>query len=863
MPDFRYIRDEIVINDDLNARIAKQNVPPGSTIRLVARLVRHDEGFIWRMPGFHVAIVAGEYDNNGGSIDVSVPGTAGPGVSGPDGAPGNASSDGIGNRPGGAGGAGGQGRPGTAATSVRIFCELLRGGEVRLSANGGPGGNGGAGGDGGKGGDGHKGGPKIDPVEGTSGGNGGPGGPGGPGGSGGTVLIEHIRAVIFAPPVLEAGGGRGGAGGSGGRPGARGKQGDENGKAGPAGPVGPAGAAGAATLSEISSDAYAARVLAELGSSGAAEWATYRLTVGEHNYRAYNPEIPTSSDLLIRAMREFDATLRIDPANRDAARLQQQILLDQNILGLPNQLDLIPDFDKFISEFTAFGPLLFGTFNEGVQLMLHADVLDKMQEQLKLQRDAVEGTVTDTEEELHTAERALKDASDEVQEAQARVAAVKSQIEAAQEEMNHHSFDIAGLAGVVGEIATAVVAVVTALPSGGASLVVLVPDVIALVGSVTANAGPIVDALFAMEEPDLKAVTAAEQNVNKDISEVIKDTKTLVNFVNLVHKLAEGTTPDNAKSAALVQRGVELIHAQLLAEHRMVQADHTVTAVTAKRDRASALLAKTKDLIDREAADVAVVRGGGLSAVRHAQLHLDSLLGFAFRAQRSAEIYTLKSEARNLFLDAGYVPPDVERDFIENFLTPDELLTAYTESFAKLLQPIRMQDEYLNSFTDSNNLDDDSRRLSFTDPEILQNFRETHDLQFTITVNDLPALHHDAKIQGVFVAFVGATSASGVISCEVRHGNRYEQQRPDGTVTVQLLQPRTDAQLAHTTRLQLAGVSFQSAPPLTAPQSLSFFGRGVAGLWDVSIPQSEFDVDATDLTGLSEIQVFIGYQFLR
>ena len=72
----------------------------------------------------------------------------------------------------------------------------------------------------------------------------------------------------------------------------------------------------------------------------------FRLAVGEYLYRAHNPEIAARSSFLLRAMREFDAVLRLDPANARAAELQQQILLDQNILGLPNKLDLIPAFDK-------------------------------------------------------------------------------------------------------------------------------------------------------------------------------------------------------------------------------------------------------------------------------------------------------------------------------------------------------------------------------------------------------------------------------------------------------------------------------------------------------------------------------------
>jgi hypothetical protein len=861
--DLTYIRDQIVINDVLKARIDK--LPPGSTIRLVAQQIRHDPGYALLMPGYHMVIVAGEYDNNGGSINVSGGPGKQPGAPGDDGAPGIANSEGIGNRPGGTGNPGGRGQGGTAATSVRITCELLRAGELQLFANGGAGSAGGAGGAGGKGGNGRIVRRPIDPIiiEGTSGGSGGSGGPGGAGGSGGQVLVAHIGALIFAPPVLEAAGGRGGSGGPGGRRGAKGALSEEdNGRPGPAGAPGPSGAAGTVTNSQISADAYLAHVLAELGPA-AAEWAAYRLAVGEYHYRAYNPEDPSRAGFLIRAMREFDAVLRLDPTNAQAARLQQQILLDQNIIGLPNKLDLIPAFEQYITAFLGFGDLVFGVFNLGVQEMLQANTVESIGRLLDIQRGVIANAVTDTEVELHDAIVAQKDADDEVNEAKARVAEANNQIQAALEEMKNHSFSIEGLVGIVAEIGGAVVAVAAILPSGGTSVLALIPDLVALGESVSANAGPIVDALFRIEAPDLKNVTDAYKKVNKDVDEVVKDTKLLINFVNLIHKLAAGSTPDNSKYVALVQRGAELIHAQLLAEHRKGQADHTVEAVGAKLERGKALLAKTEELLGHLSNDVRVFRDAGLSAVRNAQIHVDSVLSFAFRAERSVEIYTLKSEVKNLFLDTGYVHPDIERDYAEIHLIPAELIAAYSQSWARLLQPVKMQADYLAYFSDQNNLDDDSRRLSFTDPDLLQNFRDMHDLQFTLDFDDLPAAHSDAKIQGVFVAFVGATSASGVISCEVRHGNRYEQRRPDGSVVVQLLQPRTDTQLARTTRLELAGVGFESAPPLTAPQSLSFWGRGVVGLWGLSIPQSEFDLDPPDLTELSEIQVWVGYQFLR
>ncbi len=154
MADFTFIRDKITINGALRARIDDS---PG-TILLVAQQVQHEQGFALNLAGKgkHVVIVAGVYDNNGGSINVSGVPIRQPARRERNGNAGLARRDGIGNRPGDTGGPGGRGAGGTGATSVRIICELLRAGELQLFANGGAGGTGGAGGNGGGGGLGQK-----------------------------------------------------------------------------------------------------------------------------------------------------------------------------------------------------------------------------------------------------------------------------------------------------------------------------------------------------------------------------------------------------------------------------------------------------------------------------------------------------------------------------------------------------------------------------------------------------------------------------------------------------------------------------------------------------------------------------------
>jgi hypothetical protein len=127
-------------------------------------------------------------------------------------------------------------------------------------------------------------------------------------------------------------------------------------------------------------------------------------------------------------------------------------------------------------------------------------------------------------------------------------------------------------------------------------------------------------------------------------------------------------------------------------------------------------------------------------------------------------------------------------------------------------------------------LDSDSRRLSVTAPDLLARFRTKHTLEFRVDILDVPPDHFVAKVQGVAVGFWGATSPSGVISCEVSHGPRYDQKRSDGSIVVQLPKPQTATGSGATKRLELAGVDLSKlADPLKSPKTLPFWGHGVAG----------------------------------
>ena len=375
------------------------------------------------------------------------------------------------------------------------------------------------------------------------------------------------------------------------------------------------------------------------------------------------------------------------------------------MLGLPNELDLIPDFDGYIKAFEGVGQLLFGAFNQGITELLAATELQALGGLVTLAKDYAEITVGQSQEQLQLAMNAQMEAADQVQQAQARVAQVNSQITAALAEMNNHDIKIGDVLGVVGEVGGAVLAVAAAIPSGGTSLAALVPDVIALSESLSNDPESLTGSLSGKDQGASDEITKAYAAVNQDGSEVTQDAKVVTNLVSLVGKLGQAATPDNSKYVALVQQGVDLLHAQYLAEKRQAQAAHAIAAATTTLERANALLSAAQALEIAGSKARQTINAAGLRAIRNAQMKkLIPSCQWLFGPKRSLEIYALGSEARTLLFDAGYVHPDVDRDFTDQRLNPDfkqnnaALIAAYTDSWGRLLQPELMRNDYTAYF---------------------------------------------------------------------------------------------------------------------------------------------------------------------
>jgi hypothetical protein len=903
MPTFNYpyIRDTLLINQNVQD-FYNGFVGPGPVF-LIGREVRHDSGFQLRVRALPIVIVADVYDGAGGVIDARGNDSGGVGVRGVDGKFPNpafrtdSSGIDIPIAPGGSGTGGGTGSAGEAGATVTVYCR--RSINASITVVGGRGAPGGAGGNGSAGVHGqfiaaHTEQVDLTPgdpfdfefsevqvpeqtIAGTPGGDGGGGGSGGSGGNGGTITFTSI--VDDVPPTFVVHGGEGGPGGPGGLAGVSGNFSETDATAGPDGLVGDAGPDGQVTQSNISEADYVAGLRSVLNAAGAPYanfWAPFRIVVGEYFYHRYNSSVPDRVRFLELAAIEFARALELQPDNTDALRLQAQLggspqVVEatgevvwvgggNNALGLPRDFDVLPNFDAYIRPFTEFGDQALEFLTQAAQALATTTTLAALQSIVDLQKADAVAARKNINDDLAIATEEKRQASDDSDYIQRQLEQTTSEIRAALAEMRGSPFTIGGFLGTVAEVGVAIVSVVAAIPTAGASLVGLVPAMVALANTAFDQAEPIANAVLAGSDPDTTAVEDAYAKVDKRATAIVTGGKRIVNFISVVQRLNASTTPDNAKHLALVKRGAELAHQALIALNRVNLADQRLNATRAKLSRADGVVAQADGVLTQLQRDAASVRRAGVLAIGVAQSRADALLGMAFRAQRSVEIYTLRNQEQNVLLDAGLLHPDIWRQYYEEEIDGPELHAELITSWGQLLAPISMQTDYFSYFDQAH--DQDRLRLSFaaSDPELAA-FRSSGRLNFRVEASDIPTGRADAKVRSVRLALVGASHPNGEVSCEVRHGGKYEQRRVDETVTVQLLKPLVSTRPAKLERLA-ADEGLGSDPPLTAPQSLAFWGRGIGGEWEVSILGSRIN-SGLDLTGLTEIQVWIGYQFLR
>lgn len=808
-----FYRDRIVLNNDFKNRTKLDTIPMGTTLLLAAREFSVDGTFV--LDGRNLVLLADRFDGSRGAIQVK---------SLPDGSPG---------------------------PKVTVVCRELAG--VNITSTGGIGLEGDPGAPGKEGRPGR---PAALPFK-----PGGPGGPGGKGrtggrgnvgGSGGEITLVYMEDNVpggFNAASLQVPGGPGGSGGPGGPggPGGEGGPGEPDGPTGPdgpegdTGPIGPTGLPGSVQTSQVAEAEYWQALLPL-----ADQWAGYRLRMAEYYFRAYNPSGLPTSGYLDLALSELNAVLQLDPQNVQAAIYKNQLLNNQNVLGLARDIDIIPDFEYYEQVVTQYGPLVLNLFNSASDLLIGNLTLDQMRQTLTREIAHIQGLLLALEAERSAAERGKLAADAEQQMAITRINDIQSRIEARREELEDKRVswsDVLGFGGLV--VFTGIIALATG-GSGAAMLVAFLPDVLSLTGgdSLPFSEKDREDVLD--KARGLKEYEAAKNNLPGSIMPVV------LSFAKMIKDLNDAQ--GDAEMIKLLKESVELTHARLLARLHNEQANFTLQAVTLKLEQAMRDLELARSQLGGLVTDLAFLEQVALTLIRSAQGYMDILVKYAFFAARSLEIYTLADLSDEIRYDYGYIHPDIEQDYQDRLLPLAQLIGAYQTSWSRFVDIVNYRNSYDNYFGSSNKVND-KVFLSFTDPRLLAQFRQVPNLLVTVDLQYLPPTRYEAKIEYVLLSLTGATANVPAISCLVEHSGRFTTRKRDETTMSLILRPRPTVVQTAKTGLTYTGVRIG-----TSPRDLGFWGRGVATTWNVSIEPDEMARRQIDLSGLSAIEIEIGYE---
>jgi hypothetical protein len=277
------------------------------------------------------------------------------------------------------------------------------------------------------------------------------------------------------------------------------------------------------------------------------------------------------------------------------------------------------------------------------------------------------------------------------------------------------------------------------------------------------------------------------------------------------------------------------------AQLQLKAADARLAQTRSDRDRAQRQL-EVLDDTERQDREAAIV------LIQNAQRFMDVLIEYTFLAIRSLEIYTLADLSNDLRFDFGYIHPDDEEN-----KSPNDLAIAYKTSWLKFAGIVLLRKRFDDYFA-SGDFVHDIFRVTIKDEGTLADFRVAHSLVLVVDRGALPSGRLETKVESVHIAMVGAKGEGPTISCIMEHSGGYTERLRNGTQVDLLLGPRSAVIQAIVSSLE-----FRGGIAGGSPEKLGFGGRGVASTWHLFIEQEEMTSKHIDLSGLTEIEVAIGY----
>jgi hypothetical protein len=573
-------------------------------------------------------------------------------------------------------------------------------------------------------------------------------------------------------------------------------------------------------------------------------WAAYRARVGEYFFRAATPVDPVRSSYIAIAASELSEAVRLDPANARAQQLHERLVAGQNIFGLARDADIIPDFERYEQVLVDYGPLVLSVFDGAKDLLAGNLTLDQLkatvareiahlvmlEQVLKVEQQAALRGVT-------AAEADRQFAVDQFVANQGRITARRTELE----NQRFGWFDFVGVAAFTG-----LAAVISLATGGGAAAVAAAyaPQVLVrLAGDTTgafSHAG--VDALL--------DAALGLKDFTKDNLEPGK--KLLLSYGKLLSDVESSTSDEKLKQ--LMRETIELTHAKLVGQLRVEQATLTLAAAGLRIQQAATDRALAEAHLASMTADTAFLEQVAKGLLASARGYMDVLMRYAFLAARSVEIYTGQDMSGGVFYDYGFLHPDVEENHLDGTLPLAQLIGANLTSWNRFVGILGYRTAYDDHLASGDRVMD-KVFVTVDDAASLEQFRQTRLLEVTVDLDDLPPTRFSATAAYVLVSLAGARATVPAISTIVEHGGVAMTRNRQGAEAVQVLAPH--ATVVQTARTPLG---YSGAGIGQDPSELSFWGRGVATRWRLRIEADEMTRRGVDLSGLTGIELEIGYQ---
>jgi hypothetical protein len=686
-----------------------------------------------------------------------------------------------------------------------------------------------------------------------------PGQPGGNGGAGGNGGTARVLRSTGPSPVVTAAGGKGGALGKGGRggKGAKTPQGQQrpNAPDGHDGQPGPDGLAGtAATDLAVSVDDFWAKVRGELGVDLVAS-AKHWLQAAKYHYRQVKG-LPTieEADTILGL---FALAAGADPTLSEVTPLKAQFLNGDDLLGLPRNLDVIPDFERYLRRIDTYGRWVDGLLHDVNDLLAATSSTELTDLQLQVQLNTLDFTEKVLEDALEDAKASLAAAIAEEKGAVARwtttLDIVNKRKADLDKDVDWGGVVVVGLFALVGFV----VSIYSSQTAG--KLIGSIPDLMAL-GDLKLSGSDketkvLKDAIAAGGKvPAAGAKDAAE---HKDASGKIdagawaaEGVPVLLSFAKFAKDMDAATGDPELKQlvkdlAARLQEKLAASARRASASRQVDLAALRVEGARRERDAYATLHAQTQ-------ADAQLLRSTAIALLAVVRRHGDTFLDYQVKAARAVEIYTLTDQSAALRLDRWHVHPDTELDYVQNLIDTVTYRSRLALSSSELgvAQLVTAFDNY-----DLSSFQQDVHYVKLGDQAHLDELRNSLSTWFSLEPDELAGDRWEAKVVAATVTLKGVTAATPTFALVLIHGPRCTERLKDGTDVTAYLRPRE-------TLLQIAPAGGQAtgAGAITANERpTEFWRRSVATEWVLVLEPAVVQERSVDLSGLSEINLSFTY----